>query len=98
MLPTTVLLETEWVLRAGHGFAAEQIMGFLRALLGLPGVRAAEPEAVFRVLAACESGLDFADALHLPLADGAERFYTFDADLRREAGRAMPQVQMGAPA
>ena len=96
-LPVTVLLEVEWVLRSAYGYPAPQVMTFLRALLGLPGVSTDNIAAVAAAIAACEQGLDFADALHLALSGDAERFYTFDANLRRRALRAMPGVQVSAP-
>ena len=37
-IPTTVLLETEWVLRSAYDFTAKQIVRALRGLAGLPGV------------------------------------------------------------
>lgn len=96
-VPATVLLETEWVLRSAYGYPAPQVMKFLRGLLGLPGVGTDNPPAVAAAITACEQGLDFADALHLALSGDVERFYTFDANLRRRAARALPGVQVSAP-
>ena len=96
-IPVTVLLEAEWVLRSAYSYPAPQVMTFLRGLLGLPGVSTDNAPAVAAAITACEQGLDFADALHLALAGEAERFYTFDANLRRRARRAMPGVQVSAP-
>ena len=96
-IPVTVLLEAEWVLRSAYGYPAPQVMTFLRGLLGLPGVSTDNAPTVAAAISACEQGLDFADALHLALAREAERFYTFDANLRRRARRAMPGVQVSAP-
>lgn len=93
----TVLLESERVLRAAYGFAPDTIAGFLRALLGLPGVFTASADQVALALAGYEKGMDFADALHLALSHEAEGFYTFDAAFRRKAGTAMPGVRVGAP-
>ena len=56
-----------------------------------------EPSNATGAITACEQGLDFADALHLALSSEADRFYTFDANLRRRAPRAMPGVQVSAP-
>jgi predicted nucleic-acid-binding protein len=81
----TVLLESEWVLRAAYGFAPDKIAGFLRGLLGLPGVRTASADRVARALAGYEQGMDFVDALHLALSQPADVFYTFDAACRRDA-------------
>ena len=93
----TVLLESEWVLRAAYGFEPDKIAGFLRALLGLPGVRTASADQVARALTAYAQGMDFADALHLALSQPAEIFYTFDAACRRKAGGAMPGVRVSVP-
>jgi predicted nucleic-acid-binding protein len=83
----TVLLETEWVLRAAYGFPAAEIGRFFRALLGLPGLLVDGPERIGRALDAYDAGLDFADALHLAFAGGAEAFATFDRRLARRAPR-----------
>ena len=96
-VPVTVLLEAEWVLRSAYGFPSPQVMTFLRALLGLPGVSTDNAHEVAAAITACEQGLDFADALHLALSGPAERFYSFDANLRRCAARAMPGAQVCAP-
>jgi predicted nucleic-acid-binding protein len=42
-LGVTVLLEAEWVLRAGYGFAAAQIVAAMRGMAGLPGMNVEEP-------------------------------------------------------
>ncbi len=96
-IPVTVLLEAEWVLRSAYGYPAPQVMTFLRAMLGLPGVSTENAPAVAAAMTACDRGLDFADALHIALSGEAAHFYTFDANLRRRAPRAMPGVQVSAP-
>lgn len=93
----TVLLECEWVLRSAYGFAPTQIAGFLRGLLGLPGLHTDQPQAVAQALHGYGRGMDFADALHLALSHAAETFYTFDAAFRRSATRAMPAPAVKAP-
>lgn len=80
-----VLLETEWVLRAAYDFSARDIAGFFRALLGLPGVTPGEPAAVAEALRSYESGLDFADALHLATSSPARAFASFDAKFIKRA-------------
>lgn len=40
---TSVLLESEWVLRSGYGFATERIVPALREFAGLPGVTLEDP-------------------------------------------------------
>lgn len=85
LVPKTVLLETERVLRAAYGIASAGIAAALRRLLGLPGVTAEDATAVAQALAWYEGGLDFADALHLASSAGASRFATFDRSLARRA-------------
>ena len=81
----TVLLETEWVLRAGYGFAGAQIAAALRGLAGLPGVSVEAPEHVATALDWLESGIDFADALHLVRAGDCTEFITFDRKFAKRA-------------
>jgi predicted nucleic-acid-binding protein len=80
LVPTTVVLETEWVLRHAYGLGRDTIAGGLRALLGLPEVVAEAPDTLARALAWYDQGVDLADALHLSAArsKGAEKFATFD--------------------
>lgn len=64
-IPTTVVLETEWVLRFAYGFSPEKVIAALRGCFGLPRVELEEPIRVSLALCCHETGLDFADALHL---------------------------------
>lgn len=83
----SVLLETEWVLRSGYGFATERIVRALRDFAGLPGVTLEDPLLAARALDWAEQGLDFADALHLGRAEGCSAFMSFDRRLARAAAR-----------
>ena len=74
----TVLLELAWVLRAVYELSPETIHRSLLQVLGLPNVRVEKAEQIVQALAWYETGMDFADALHLALAAGVERFVTFD--------------------
>ncbi len=93
IVPKTVLLETEWVLRGAYGIAGADIAAGLRRLLGLAGVAAEDAPAVARALDWYEGGLDFADSLHLASSGPARRFATFDGALARRA-----KTLAGAPA
>src|SRR3954471_9519653 len=66
---TTVLLETEWVLRSVYSFDAAQVCAALRAFAGLPRVSLENPALVATALDRTTQGLDFADALHLGWAE-----------------------------
>jgi predicted nucleic-acid-binding protein len=67
-VPLTVLLETEWVLRAVYGFIASQVVAALRGFVGLTHVVVENAPAAACALDWAEHGLDFADALHLAAA------------------------------
>lgn len=84
---TTVLLETEWVLRRGYSFSRTEIAEALGAFAGLPRVTLEEPALAARALDWMSRGVDFADALHLAKADGCEAFLSFDRRLARLAKR-----------
>lgn len=81
----TVLLETVWVLSSknGHHWERNQIIERLRQVLGLPTVTIHNPRAVVQALGWYESGMDFADALHL--ANSSGQFATFDQHLSKKA-------------
>src|SRR5205823_3096068 len=61
---TTVLLETECVLRGVHGYAPAQLAKALAAFAGLPGVSLGDPALANKALNWARRGIDFADALH----------------------------------
>jgi predicted nucleic acid-binding protein len=84
---TTVLLETEWVLRSVYDYAAVQLAKALRAFAGLPHVTLEDAGAAARALEWSEGGLDFADALHLAKASGCEAFVSFDQGFARMANK-----------
>ncbi|PTM60936.1 type II toxin-antitoxin system VapC family toxin [Phreatobacter oligotrophus] len=87
LVPTTVLLEAEWVLRDRYGLDREAVADSLTAFLGLPDVETPMPEAIHAALNLLRAGLDFADALHLSTAAPARRFVTLDVPLARRAQR-----------
>jgi predicted nucleic-acid-binding protein len=77
---TTVLLETEWVLRRGYRFGRERIIAALAAFAGLPRVSLEDPGLVAKALDWTRHGMDF-DALHLAKARDCEAFVSFDQRL-----------------
>jgi predicted nucleic acid-binding protein len=95
-VPTTVLLETEWVLRAAYGFGNKAVESALRAFAGLPTVTLQDGPATAQALDGMARGLDFADALHLAAAGECEAFATFDARLAKAANR-LGAIQARAP-
>ena len=91
LVPVTVILETEWVMRSGYAFNPMEIAAGLRRLGGLPGVTVEQSGEVARALEWLEQGMDFADALHLARTTHCDAFVTFD---RKFANRA---EALGAP-
>ena len=75
---TTVLLESEWVLRSVYGFAGKEVAAALRAFAGLLDVSVESPVLVAEALDRAAKGMDFADALHLGAAARCEAMLTFD--------------------
>lgn len=92
-IATTVLLETEWVLRAAYDFDAEAVATALRGLAGLPGVRVEEPARLAQALDWMMQGMDFADALHLSRTEGCDMFLSFDKDLAKRAPEGATAVE-----
>jgi predicted nucleic acid-binding protein len=94
LLASTVLLETEWVLRSAYGLGRTEVIGALTRFAGLPRVTLDEPIRVAKALAWAEDGMDLADALHLAAADGCEAFMTFDRRMAKAAvGFSSPEIR-----
>ena len=89
---TTVLLESEWVLRSVYGFSAREVAAALRAFAGLPGVSVENPTRLADALGRVEQGMDFADALHLGAAARCEALLTFDRRFIDLAGDSRVRV------
>lgn len=86
-IPITVMLETEWVLRAGYGFQASHIAAAIRGVAGLPGVSVEQPARLASALEWMEDGMDFAHALHLAGSGHCSVFLTFDRKFAKRASK-----------
>ncbi|MGA9796512.1 MAG: type II toxin-antitoxin system VapC family toxin [Rhizomicrobium sp.] len=95
-IATTVLLETEWVLRSAYAFTAPDVVGAFAKLAGLPRVKLENPEAAAQALEWTRAGMDFADALHLAAARDCEAFISFDGNLARKA-KAIAKMPVRQP-
>ncbi len=93
-VPVTVLLEAEWVLRSAYRFRQPRISAAFRAFLGLDNVTPESPALLAQALDGYDTGMDFADALHLASAHETTAFFTFDRTLARDARRAGIVVEM----
>ena len=82
---TTVMLETEWVLRSAYGFDAKRVCNALRGFGGLPNIVFEDPGLVAFALDRMDDGMDFADSLHLGRAASCDAFLTFDQRFVRSA-------------
>ncbi|MFZ4690669.1 MAG: type II toxin-antitoxin system VapC family toxin [Polymorphobacter sp.] len=88
LLLPTVLLETEWVLRARYTLPRERIADGFAIIAGLPTATVVSARAVAHAIARWRDGGDFADHLHQALAaeTDATGFATFDRKLAGAAG------------
>jgi predicted nucleic-acid-binding protein len=82
---TTVMLETEWVLRRVYGFSTEQCADALTGFAGLACVTLEDAAATAKALNWMRRGVDFADGLHLAKAEGCEAFIRFDRNFAKIA-------------
>lgn len=74
----TVILETAWVLRWAYKAGPQSVAEALHGLLGLPNVHFRNRTVLAKAVEWHESGLDFADALHLAQSNHCEQMATFD--------------------
>lgn len=88
-VPVTVTLELEWVLRSCFGFGKPAVVDTLSQLLSAVELSMESERAVEIALALYgQSAADFADCLHVSLANsvGANPLWTFDRAAAKVAG------------
>lgn len=83
-LAESVLLESEWVLRAVYDISREEISKAFRAMMRLPNVTVDDRTVVFQVMDWFDEGFDFADALHA-VRSGELELKTFDKKFIKKA-------------
>lgn len=81
----SVILETEWVLRAVYGLQPGDVCDSFRKVFGLPNVTLDDPQRIALVLYWHEGGLDFADGFHLALSQHCDTLETFDTQFIKGA-------------
>jgi predicted nucleic-acid-binding protein len=96
LIPKTVMLEAEWVLRRSYGFATTEIATGFTYLIALPNVQCEDARAIEDAIQWMVRGIDFADALHLASARPAGRLATFDRRLISQARRIADVVAVPA--
>lgn len=77
-IPDTVLLETEWILRAVYELDRPDVCAAFRRICGLKNVTLTHAQLFAQVIDWHEEGFDFADAFHLALSHDHDVFKTFD--------------------
>jgi len=84
-IPDTVLLETEWVLRAAFDLNPADVCAAFRRVCGLHNVTVSDGQRVAQVIDWHEAGFDFADAFHLALSKDQNSLKTFDVGFIKNA-------------
>ncbi len=84
-VPVTVLLESEWVLRAAYALSPIDVCDAFSRILGLANVTIADNQRVSQAIDWHRTGLDFADALHLSQCQALDKLKTFDGALVKRA-------------
>ena len=94
LVTATVLLESEWVLRAVYNVPRNEIELAFRRLQAMPNVSFYPSDAVAKALNWNQGGLDLPDALHVSLSSDADAFVTSDMPLikRSSALGVRPRV------
>ena len=87
-VPTSVLVETEWVLRSAYKLTGPKMFETLSAFLALPRVFAQDEKVAHAALDWAGRGMDFADALHLAGSSACGAFASFDRGFARAAAKA----------
>jgi predicted nucleic-acid-binding protein len=95
-VPTTVLLEAEWVLRGAYDYTRAALVEALTGFCGLPQVTLEDAPAVEKALSWMRKGIDFADALHLAACAQCDAFISFDLGFTR-AATALGGITVRAP-
>jgi predicted nucleic acid-binding protein len=80
---TTVLLETEWVLRSVCGLTSVEVASALGTFAGLASVTLEDAALTAKALDWTLGGMDFVDALHLAKAEGCDAMVSFDRRFAR---------------
>jgi len=86
LVTATVLLESEWVLRAVYHVPRDEINQAFRLLQTMPNISFYPSDAVAKALIWARRGLDLPDACHVALSSDADEFVTSDRPfIRRSA-------------
>jgi predicted nucleic-acid-binding protein len=87
LIPSSVLIETEWVLSQAYGLNRSVVADAIGRVIDLANVTVDEPQRISWALAAFAEGMDFADAVHVRTPAAIGRFASFDKALVKAARR-----------
>lgn len=88
LVSITVVLEFEWLMSGFYKLSVPQITSVLRALLSIEHLTVKASLKLEQAVLTTESGMDFADAMHLLRSGRATGFLTFDQALVKRAAQA----------
>jgi predicted nucleic-acid-binding protein len=74
----TVIFEFECVMRGYYQFDVNEVVSVFKNLLCQPQIELEDKVSITQALVSLESGLDFADALHLASCKNCTEFASFD--------------------
>ena len=96
MVSKSVILELEWVMRGYYGFTPTEVASVMRHLLEQAHINFEDRNAVEQALFNCETGIEFADALHHASYKTCDSVATFDdrkfAHRAKKLGLAPPVI------
>ena len=87
-VPLTVTLELEWVLRGPYSLDKPATVRSFEALLSVRNMNFERQSDIQQALQYCQSGFDFADALHHAGTMGCKALATFDRKFKKLATKA----------
>ena len=96
-VPLTVVLETEWVLRAHFELDRKTVNRLMISYLSRDNIEVENRATVEAAVMAHQSGWDFADALHVFGNSAADEFLTFDRKLVNFAAKHGSPIPVHIP-
>ena len=96
-IPLTVVLETEWVLRAHFELDRKTVNRLMISVLSRDNIEVENRASVENAVLAHQKGWDFADALHVFGNTAADEFLTFDRKLVKFAAKHGSPIPVYTP-
>lgn len=87
LIPLTVVLETEWVLRSHFELGRKAVNSLMISFLSRDNIEVEQRATVENAVLAHQNGWDFADAIHVISSSEADVFLTFDRKLVKFAAK-----------